>query len=531
MKKKDSSARIPIIMGLLFFALIFMAEVYAMINFPKMYVVLGALAVADVICLCMTVNAAIREREEAAARTQEQYESVFKSEKASYLMLKKYFDEVSVNMAYMGESAKIPTEEVVNAQKGIAKVIIKRSHENTEALMNSYEELSQQFEQFQKSLDDITAVMGSYKDEIVSTVSAIDGGTIAPAPAPAVQPRESDDHAQLSKEIEMKLQDIIVAMKDMELRLSQTMSNQKVVVSQPAPQPMMYAQQPVAPAVAPAPVPELQPQMEPTAFTPTPAPEAAAPQPVMEMEPEVQPEENLTPEPEELPPMEDGFASELSEGFEPEPEAVPPMEESLTPDPEWMSQDSFELPPESEREPAEELPVMTADEIIPPDPEEAIEEAEQLVEPEPEPAIVDEPENAPEELPPMPDLSDPNRAMSADEISALFANMGAGNADAPAMEEAVEPEPEPEPVIAEEPQSAPEELPPMPDLSDPNRAMSPDEISALFANMGAGNTDAPAAEEPVEPEPEPVVEPEEPADPNKALSPDEIAALFASMGT
>ena len=91
-----------------------------------------------------------------------------------------------------------------------------------------------------------------------------------------------------------------------------------------------------------------------------------------------------------------------------------------------------------------------------------------------------------------------------------------------------------------------EELPPMPDLSDPNRSMSPDEIAALFANMGNDNNadkvEEPA-EETVEPEdiPEPVEEPEavkeaplqpeEPADPNKALSPDEIAALFASMGT
>ena len=51
---------------------------------------------------------------------------------------------------------------------------------------------------------------------------------------------------------------------------------------------------------------------------------------------------------------------------------------------------------------------MAADEIIPPDPEESIEEAEELVEPDPIPeeAIVDEAddENLPEEeLPPMPD--------------------------------------------------------------------------------------------------------------------------------
>ena len=35
----------------------------------------------------------------------------------------------------------------------------------------------------------------------------------------------------------------------------------------------------------------------------------------------------------------------------------------------------------------------------------------------------------------------------------------------------------PEPVV--------EELPPMPDLSDPNKMMSPDEIEALLANMSA----------------------------------------------
>ena len=44
---------------------------------------------------------------------------------------------------------------------------------------------------------------------------------------------------------------------------------------------------------------------------------------------------------------------------------------------------------------------------------------------------------------------------------------------------------EPEPVSELEPMPEPvaEELPPMPDLSDPNKTLSPDEIAALFANM------------------------------------------------
>jgi hypothetical protein len=45
------------------------------------------------------------------------------------------------------------------------------------------------------------------------------------------------------------------------------------------------------------------------------------------------------------------------------------------------------------------------------------------------------------------------------------------------------PEPEPEPIPEPEPVPAAEEKPSMPDLSDPNHVMTPDEIAALLANM------------------------------------------------
>lgn len=158
----------------------------------------------------------------------------------------------------------------------------------------------------------------------------------------------------------------------------------------------------------------------------------------------------------------------------------------MEPDPEILP----DIPEEESFEPEEEPPVMAADEIIPPDPEESIEEAEELVEPDPIPedAIVEEAndENLPEEeLSPMPDLSDPNRAMSPDEIAALFANMGnddnADKAGEP-VEETVEPEDIPEPI--EEPEAV-KEAPLQPEEpADPNKALSPDEIAALFASMG-----------------------------------------------
>lgn len=455
MKNKDSKARMQMIFGILLFAFIFMAELYAMVNFPKMFIVLAVLAVADLICLYVAINGIISVYETKYTRREEQYESIFKSEKASYLMLKKYFEEISVKLAYIEEASKIPTEEIVNAQKGIAKVIIKRSHENTEALMNSYEQLMDQFTTFQQGIDGLGTVAGAYKEEILSAYKD--------EKSPAPKDEEVHDHAQ-DKETVAKLQEIILAIKDMELRLNQTiMNSQKVVVSQP------QVSVPVAAPVVPQPAP--QNHVEETPVEPEISPE---PEESMEPEPEISPdlEESMEPEPE--------ISPEPEESMEPEPE------ESMEPDPEILP----DIPEEESFEPEEEPPVMAADEIIPPDPEESIEEAEELVEPDPIPedAIVEEADdgNLPEEeLSPMPDLSDPNRAMSPDEIAALFANMGnddnADKAGEP-VEETVEPEDIPEPI--EEPEAV-KEAPLQPEEpADPNKALSPDEIAALFASMG-----------------------------------------------
>lgn len=461
MKNKDSKARMQMIFGILLFAFIFMAELYAIVNFPKMFIVLAVLAAADLICLYVAIRGVISVYETKYARREEQYESIFKSEKASYLMLKKYFEEISVKLAYMEEASKIPTEEIVNAQKGIAKVIIKRSHENTDALMNSYEQLIDRFDTFQKGMDGFGTVAGAYKDEILSAckdeISSVqkDG--------------KEQEHSQ-DKEIAAKLQEIIIAMKDMELRLNQTiMNSQKVVVSQP------QVSVPVATPVEPQPAPQNHVEEIPAEPEISPEPEES-----MEPEPEISPdlEESMEPEPE--------ISPEPEESMEPEPEISPEPEESMELDPEILP----DIPEEESFEPEEEPPVMAADEIIPPDPEESIEEAEELVEPDPIPedAIVEEAndENLPEEeLSPMPDLSDPNRAMSPDEIAALFANMGnddnADKAGEP-VEETVEPEDIPEPI--EEPEAV-KEAPLQPEEpADPNKALSPDEIAALFASMG-----------------------------------------------
>ncbi len=234
---------------------------------------------------------------------------------------------------------------------------------------------------------------------------------------------------------------------------------------------------------------------------------------------------------------EEGFAEATVEKPEPVEDfpAIEPVEE-----PEPLEEPVVEE--ELSEEPMIDLPEIELEPIV----EEAPVEEELPVEEAPKPAT--------------PELSsDPNHAMTPDEIAALLASMGG---EEPAVEEEPSEEPiidlpeiELEPIVEEALPVEEAPKPVTPELSsDPNHAMTPDEITALLASMGGEEpaVEEEPSEEPIidlpEIEPEPIVEeapveeelpveeepkpaaPELSSDPNHAMTPDEIAALIASMG-
>ena len=147
------------------------------------------------------------------------------------------------------------------------------------------------------------------------------------------------------------------------------------------------------------------------------------------------------------------------------------------------------------------LASLTADQPADQSPEEELEEAslevslennkdEELI----EDIFVDDfaaEEVSAEETAPALDLSDPNKKMDPDDIAALIASMGVDTpetsdtiaTDEPELEDNLREEAEAPKAEAVEAEAPEEETPPMPDLSDPNKVMSPEEIAALIANM------------------------------------------------
>ena len=453
--KKQKKAKIQVIFLILISTLVILADFYAIINYPREYMLIAAITVIFMICLWGVISGFFSLNALKEDRREEQYDSIFKSEKASYLMLRKYFDEIEEKIEMLQKESKIPTEDIINAQKGIAKVVINRNKENADAIMSSNEQLMETFERLENKLKESNDfIIESQKNVIYDNL----------------------------KDIMEKQQVLSDSIKDMEIRLSQAITANPIQFTANVEMPKQMTDAPQsAPAMEAIPEPEPV-QANESEQIPEPIP-VNEPEPVVEAphvaEPEPVSEAPQIPEPE--PVVEPGPAAD-------EAVADEAVADTTNSDPNrQLSADEIaalfasanEGATEPESEPAEEVITELATEAP------HVPEPEPVVEPGPAAEAVTEP--AAEEAVADTTNSDPNRQLSADEIAALFASANEGATEPesePAEEVITEPvteapqAPEPEPVSEPEPAKSP-----VVDLNNTNRNLTPDEIAALFSSM------------------------------------------------
>ena len=448
--KKQKKTMLQLMFMILIFTVVLLTDFYAIINYPEEYILIAVITVILLIYLWGVVNGLFTLRTLKEERREEQYDSIFKSEKASYLMLKKYFEEIEEKIDILQEASKVPTEAIIGAQKGIAKVVINRNKENADAIMGSNEQLLDAVERFDARLKE--------SDEFI------------------IENQKNVLYENL-KEIMDRQQTLSDSIKDMEIRLSQVIAANPVQftanvempktitampsVSEAASQPVTAQNSPIkhevvddfivpavdepvdmAAAVEPAAEPIAEPTIAPVAEQVNTAAEPVT-EPIMEQKPVETP------------------ASKPESASEPEPvvEPAPATEEAAA--------DTANSDPNRQLS-ADEIAALFAGANA------GVAEPEPASEPEP----VVEPAPATEEATADTANSDPNRQLSADEIAALFAGANAGAGE---KESASKPEPASEPEPVEPPASAPEpENAPVVDLNNTNRNLTPDEIAALF---------------------------------------------------
>ena len=417
-KQKKDSYNLRIVTAVLVLTVLVLGELYVMINYPSNYVALIVLTVVALADIYILIASAIQKNYKKEIDQYEQYDNLFKSEKASYLVTRKSFEDIADQLDRIEEAAGSPTKDIIDAQKSIAKVTISRNKENSDALMNSNDKLLEQIFNLSDRLDKLEKNMLEQQRIVVENAN---------------------------KDLMLKQQEMAAFVKEMELSIHNTiLAEVGKINGAPA---VAYTAAPVQPSSA-APVEEVTPE-EPEAPINEVMPEEPATEPETTVEdmPDLaeddllnidalfgndeaaettkevaeetgSPEENNEPEPEEPVGFDDtlGFADEEPEEPAFTEEMVNTIDEPVM---EMNSDPNHMMTPEeiaaliaNADSAAEEAPVVTEDAIS--------EESEPITEEEPvsEP-VVEEPAAEPV----IEANSDPNHMMTPEEIAALFANM------------------------------------------------------------------------------------------------------------
>ena len=458
-KQKKDSYNLRIVTAVLVLTVLVLGELYVMINYPSNYVALIVLTVVALADIYILIASAIQKNYKKEIDQYEQYDNLFKSEKASYLVTRKSFEDIADQLDRIEEAAGSPTKDIIDAQKSIAKVTISRNKENSDALMNSNDKLLEQIFNLSDRLDKLEKNMLEQQRIVVENAN---------------------------KDLLLKQQEMAASVKEMELSIRNTILAEIGKIN--GAKAVTYTAAPVQPSPA-APVEEVTPE-EPEAPIEEVMPEEpeAPNDEVMPEEPEAPNDEVMPEEPEA--PIDEVTPEEPATEPETAAEDMPDLAED-----DLLNIDALfgnDEAAETTKDVAEET--GSAEVNNEPEPEEPVGFDDTLgfadEEPE-EPAFTEEMVNTIDE--PVTEMnSDPNHMMTPEEIAALIANADAAAEEAPVVtEDAISEESEPiteeepvsEPVVEEPATEEPAAEPVIETNSDPNHMMTPEEIAALFANM------------------------------------------------
>ena len=452
-------------------------DLYLVLKNASKMMVVGIIAALILVWTGLLVTYIHRMKNEEKAHSDEQVEELLRTGKANYLMQKKLAEKID----NIGEKDAVRADEIITAQKAIAKLMLARNKENTDALMHSNEQVIEKTLEVEEKLSENSQqIMDMQKNQMDEKLQELMQS----------QKLVLDNLNDVKESLQSDMQDVLSNMihDTLEKELASAIEQIHTYVKEAASQAVdsvkenLAAEVPVMAAVSPAMDEEL-------------------PDPGMPAESEELPDHGMPTEDEELPdlgvPTEDEELPDLG---------MPAMDEDLS---------NMELPTLGEELSETELPDLTDGGDL--DEEPVIGEMPLMDEEEPEAAdtsLIDE-EPSIGEMPVFDDLNDaasaveevqaePVEEVEAEEVpiteeatvepdtdAVTLTEEIPVSADESVIEEVKIPEEttvtEEIPVSADE--SVIEEVPAqeasssMADMSNPNKIMTPDEIAALIANL------------------------------------------------
>lgn len=177
---KKSSSRLQLVIAVMIMAALFLAELYVMINESNNVVLLVGIAVLILIALYFVVDAIMDCMNEKNIANRELYDNIHRSEKASYMLLKKNLEEISKQVRALdgGNKKEDDSAEIIKSQKAIAKVAMSKSKEtqdrlfielnNLEASLNdNIRGLSEKLSGFQEEIERLADHIAKINEEAI----------------------------------------------------------------------------------------------------------------------------------------------------------------------------------------------------------------------------------------------------------------------------------------------------------------------------------------------------------------------------
>ena len=437
-------------------------DLYLVLKNTSKLMVVGIIAALILVWTGLLITYIHRMKNEEKAHLDEQAEELLRTGKANYLMQKKLAEKID----NIGEKVAVPADEIITAQKAIAKLTLARNKENTDALMHSNEQVIEKTLEVEEKLSEnnqqIIDMQKNLMDEKLQELTQS-------------QKLVLDNLKDVKESLQSDMQDVLSNMihDTLEKELASAIEQIHTYVKEAASQAVdsvkenLAAEVPAMAAVSPA-MDEQLPDMG------MPEIDEELPDLGIPTEDEELPDLGMPTESEELPdlgmPTEDEELPDLGMPAESEelPDlGMPTMDEDLS---------NMELPALGEELSETELPDLSDCSDLS---EEPVIGEMPLMEEEPVEEVM------PEEIPAMEETAEPETDMLTltEEIPV--------SPEESVIEEVKIPE---ETTITEEiPVSADESVieevpaqeaePSMADMSNPNKIMTPDEIAALIANL------------------------------------------------
>lgn len=163
-KLKLVFAGIILIIGIL-------CELYVMINDHSNITLLAVFALVILFAAYISMTTIISRREYSRRQAREEYDNLIKSEKASYLLMRKYFSELEERIAGLEENINASAQEISSAQKTAAKLIINKERESMGRLFTDNEKQINKLEELHNRQNEQAERFLQYRQDIIKEVS------------------------------------------------------------------------------------------------------------------------------------------------------------------------------------------------------------------------------------------------------------------------------------------------------------------------------------------------------------------------